>query len=113
MYERLQIEDIQKYAQTLRTFEQTGGNLIRIMAINDRFSKQRLEIQNAQKVYQSGQTNSQRIIIGIPLLMLLGEAILNPSFFGTYYSTALGQIIAIVALLILVVGVKRSKELTK
>lgn len=113
MYERLQIEDIQKYAQTLRTFEQTGGNLIRIMAINDRFSKQRLEIQNAQKVYQSGQTNSQRIIIGIPLLMLLGEAILNPSFFGTYYSTALGQIIAIIALLILVVGVKRSKELTK
>lgn len=113
MYERLQIEDIQKYAQTLRTFEQTGGNLIRIMAINDRYSKQKLEIQNAQKVYQSSQSSSQRIIVGLPLAMIIVEAIFNPSFFGTYYSTIVGQFIAIVAVSILVVGLKRSKDLTK
>lgn len=113
MYNRLKIEDIQKYSQTLRTYEKTSGNLIRIMAINDRYSKQRIEIQNEQNVFASSQKNSQKIIVGIPLAMVLFMAVFNPSFFGDFYSTIIGQLIGIVAITVLVVGLKRSSTLAR
>lgn len=113
MYNRLKIEDIQKYSQTLRTYEKTSGNLIRIMAINDRYSKQRIEIQNEQNVFASSQKNSQKIIVGIPLAMVLFMAVFNPSFFGDFYSAIIGQLIGIVAITVLVVGLKRSSTLAR
>lgn len=113
MYDRLQIEDIQIYAQTLRTYEKVGGNLIRIMAINDRFAKKRLEVRNEQEVVAVGQKNTQKILVGIPLAMIVGLAIISPSFFGTFYSTLEGQAIAIVAVTILIVGLKKSTDLAK
>ena len=113
MSNRLKIEDIQKYSQTLRTYEKTSGNLIRIMAINDRYSKQRIEIQNEQNVFANSQKNSQKIIVGIPLAMVLFMAVFNPSFFGDFYSTIIGQLIGIVAITVLIVGLKRSSTLAR
>ena len=113
MYNRLKIEDIRKYAQTLRTWEKTGGSLIRIMAINDRYSKQRLEIQGEQNVFANSQKGSQRIIVGIPAVMVFGMGILNPSWFGDFYNSISGQLIAIVAVTILVVGLRQSTKLAK
>lgn len=113
MYNRVKIEDVQKYAQTLKTYERTSGNLIRIMAINDRYSKQRIEISNEQNVFANSQKSQQKIIVGLPLAMVLGMAILNPSFFGDFYSSITGQLIAIVAITVLVVGLQRSNKLAR
>lgn len=113
MYNRLKIEDIRKYAQTLRTWEKTGGSLIRIMAINDRFSKQRIEIQGEQNVFANSQKGSQRIIVGIPAIMVFGMGILNPSWFGDFYNSIIGQLVGIGAVTILVVGLRQSTKFAK
>lgn len=113
MYNRLKIEDIRTYAQTLKTWERTGGSLIRIMAINDRYSKQRLEIQGEQNVFANSQKSSQKIIVGIPAAMVFGMGILNPSWFGDFYNSITGQLIAIGAVSVLVVGLTRSGKLAK
>lgn len=113
MYNRLKIEDIRKYAQTLRTWEKTGGSLIRIMAINDRFSKQRIEIQGEQNVFANSQKGSQRIIVGIPAIMVFGMGILNPSWFGDFYNSIIGQLVGIGAVTILVVGLRQSSKFAK
>lgn len=113
MYNRLKIEDIRKYAQTLRTWEKTGGSLIRIMAINDRYSKQRIEIQGEQNVFANSQKGSQKIIVGIPAVMVFGMGLVNPSWFGDFYNSIIGQLIAIVAVTVLVVGLRQSSKFAK
>lgn len=113
MYKRLQIEDIKMYAETLSTFEETGGNLITVMKANDRFATSKLEIKNARNIFVESQKSSQKVVIGIPLAMIIGFFIFNPSFFGDFYSTLVGQIIAIVCVTILIVGVYMSNKLAK
>lgn len=113
MYDRLQIEDIKMYAETLATFEETGGNLITVMKANDQFATSKLEIRNAQNIFAEGQKSSQKVVIGIPLAMIVFFFLFNPSFFGDFYSTLVGQIIAIVCVTILIVGVYLSNKLAK
>ena len=45
--------------------------------------------------------------------MVLFMAVFNPSFFGDFYSTVIGQLIGIVAITVLVVGLKRSSTLAR
>lgn len=113
MYDRLQIEDIKMYAETLSTFEETGGNLITVMKANDQFATSKLEIRNAQNIFAESQKSSQKVVIGIPLCMIVGFFLFNPAFFGDFYSTFVGQIIAIVCVSILIAGVYLSNKLAK
>lgn len=111
MYDRLQIDEIKMYAETLSTFEETGGNLITVMKANDQFATSKLEIKNAQNTFAESQRASQKVVIGIPLMMIIGFFIFNPTFFGTFYSTLLGQILAIVCVTVLIAGVYVSNKL--
>lgn len=113
MYDRLQIEDIKMYAETLSTFEETGGNLITVMKANDQFATSKLEIRNAQNIFAESRKSSQKVVIGIPLCMIVGFFLFNPSFFGDFYSTFVGQIIAIICVSILIAGVYLSNKLAK
>ncbi len=113
MYERLQIEDIKMYAETLAVFEQSGGNLITVMKANDRFATNKIEIRNAQEVFIKGQKTSQKFVIGFPLAMIVFMFIVNPSFFGNFYSTLEGQAIAIVCITVLVAGVMLSNKIAQ
>lgn len=113
MYERLQIDDIKLYAETLATFEETGGNLITVMKANDKFATNKLEIRNAQNIFAEGQKTSQKVVIGIPLVMIIGFFLFNPSFFGDFYSTPIGQLIAIVCISLLIFGVYMSNKLAQ
>ena len=111
MYERMQIEEIRMYA--LATFEETGGNVIQVMKVNDRFATQKLEIRNEQNIFVESQKSSQKVIVGVPLAMVIFFFIFNPSFFGNFYSTIIGQIVGIVAISVLILGVKMSNDLAK
>ena len=113
MYDRLQIEDIKMYAETLSTFEETGGNLITVMKANDQFATSKLEIRNAQNIFAESQKSSQKIVIGIPLVMIIVFFIFNPSFFGDFYSTFMGQVIAIIAISVLIFGIYMSNKLAQ
>lgn len=113
MYSRLAIDEIRIFAQTLQVFEDTGGNLIEIMKAQDSFFMDKIETKNAQKVFISELKTSQKIIVGIPLVLVIGVFIFNPSFFGDFYSTGLGQIIAILAISALLLGLWLSNSLAK
>lgn len=113
MYDRLKIEDIKMYAETLAVFEEAGGNLISVMKANDQFATSKLEIRNAQNIFAESQKSSQKVVIGIPLVMIVGFFLFNPSFFGNFYSTFIGQVIAIIAISVLIAGVYLSNKLAK
>ena len=113
MYERMSIEEIRIFAQTIQVFENTGGNLIEIMKAQDAFFISKIETKNAQKVFVSELKTSQKFVVGIPLAMVIGVFVLNPSFFGDFYGTGMGQIIAIVAISLLLIGLWLSNKLAK
>ena len=113
MYERLQIEDIRMYARTLAVFEESGGNLITVMKANDQYATSRIEIKNSQDVFIKSQKTSQKFVIGIPLILIIGVFLINPSFFGGYYATPTGEGIAIVCITVLVLGVWLSNKTAK
>lgn len=113
MYNRLQIEDIKMYAETLEVYERTGGNIITIMKSNDHFATRKLEIKNEQNIFAEKQKSQQKLIVGIPLIMIIFFFLFNPSFFGDFYSTFAGQVVAIICVSILVAGVHMSNQLAK
>lgn len=113
MYQRLSINEIRIFAQTIKVFEETGGNLIEIMKSQDAFFTSKIETKNAQKVFISELKTSQKFIVGIPLIMVIGVFIINPSFFGDFYGTGMGQIIAIIAISLLLIGLYCSNSLAK
>lgn len=113
MYNRLQIDEIRLYAETLAMFEDTGGNLITIMKENDKFATGKLELKNAQQVFINNQKTSQKIIVGVPAAVLVFFFLFNPSFFGDFYSTIIGQFVGIICLTVLIVGVTLSNQLSK
>lgn len=113
MYRRLQIEDIRMYAETLAVFEETGGNLITVMKANDKFATGKLELRNEQDIFLKQQKTSQKIIIGVPLSMLIFFFVFNPSFFGDFYKTLVGEVLAIICITVLVVGVMLSNYMAQ
>ena len=113
MYDRLQIEDIKTYAETLSVFEQSGGNLLMVMKANDKYATSKIELRNQQEVFIQGQKTSQKVVIGLPLAMIVGMFLLNPSFFGDFYSTLGGQLLAVGCITVLVAGVLLSNRVAR
>lgn len=110
MYDRLKIEDIKMYAETLSVYEKQGGNIITVMKQNDQFATSKLNIRNEQNVMVAKQRSQQKIIIGCPFGMIVFFFLFNPSFFGSFYSTVFGQILAIVCITALIFGVTLSNK---
>lgn len=114
MYETLQIPEIKTFAQTLSVFEETGGDsLLKVLKSNEHFFRSRMEIKNSQKVYIAQMKLSQKFVIGIPLVLIIGMFILNPSFFGSFYSTFVGELVAIVSISVLLIGIYFSMSIAK
>lgn len=113
MYERLSIPEIKIFAQTMTVYETQGGDLISVIQSSDRFFSQKQQVRDQQKVIIADMKNSQKFMIGIPLAFVFLLALVNPSFFGDFYSTMLGQIVGIVAITMMMVGVHMSSQLAK
>lgn len=105
MYNTLQIDEIRTFASTLSVYEETGGNIIEVLKANDNFFQNQLKIRNTQKVYISSLKTTQKLTILIPVGFMVAIFIINPSFFGEYYASPLGQMVGIIAISVLLFGV--------
>lgn len=113
MYQHLLIPQIKTFANTLHVHEVRGGNLIDVMKRQDEFFVTSMQVVNEQQVFVAAMRSQQKIIIGLPTCMVVGAFILSPGFFGNFYSTPIGQILAIVCITMLVAGVYLSRSIMK
>lgn len=113
MYIRLDIPEAKVFAQTLGVYEENGGNLISIMQSSDRFFSQKLSVKNEQRVITTEMKSSQKFMVGIPLAFVFLLAIVNPSFYGDFYATTMGQVVGVVAITMLIIGVFVSRQMSK
>lgn len=113
MYQHLLIPQIKTFANTLKVHEDRGGNLIDVMKRQDEFFITSMQVANEQQVFIAALRSQQKIVIGLPTVMVVGAFLLSPSFFGTFYSTPIGQLLAIVCVSMLVGGVYLSRQIMK
>lgn len=113
MYKVLDIDEIRTFASTLSVYEETGGNILAVLKANDIFFQNKLRIKNVQKVYSDSLKMTQRMNIGIPVAFIVIVFIVNPSFFGTFYATIMGQLVGIFAISALVFGVWFSNKIAE
>lgn len=111
MYKRLGLEEVRIFAQSLTVFESSGGNLIEIMKAQDSYFLSKVEAKSAQNIFITSLRTSQKFVVGLPLFLLVGAFILNPGFFGDFYGTLTGQIIAIVCVSVLLLGLWLSNKI--
>ena len=112
MYYRMDIPEVKVFAQTLAVYEEQGGNLISIMQASDRFFSEKLTVKNQQKVITTEMRSTQKFIVGIPLGFVLILAIINPSLYGNFYETILGQFVGIGCITMLLIGIFLSRKIS-
>ena len=56
---------------------------------------------------------SQKLTIAIPVAFIIIMVLVNPSFFGDYYSNGIGEIVGILAISTLLLGVYLSNRIAQ
>ena len=64
-------------------------------------------------MYISSLKTSQKLTIGIPLGFIVLVIFINPSFFGDFYGTAVGELVGIIAISFLLFGIFLSNKIAK
>lgn len=104
MFERLQIKEIQEFAQVCYIYEETGGQFVTVIhAFQDSFKKKRRVIQE-NEVFEASMKSEQKIVIGIPVLCIVGFGFFLPDVIRTFYASFYGQIFGIVLFTVIYAG---------
>lgn len=104
MYDSLHIKEIKEFSQICYVYEQTGGEFVKVIhSFEDSFKMKRKIIQE-NEVFEASMKSDQKIVVGIPVLCILGFAFLMPEVIRTFYQSFFGQILGIFLISIIYVG---------
>lgn len=95
MYNNLQILEIKDFAQMCSVYEETGGQFVGIIHSFEDGYKMKRQMTQELEVFTSSMQGEQKITIGVPVLSIIGFAIVMPEAIRTYYSSFYGQLIGI------------------
>lgn len=88
--ERSRIEEIQSFAEVLFTAKRSGGNLIHMMEKTVVIIADKIEVEQEIQTMLTGKKLEQRIMCGMPMLMLLYLKITNPLYLTGMYHNWIG-----------------------
>lgn len=104
MHEHLQIKEIKDFSQMCFVYEKTGGQFVKVIhSFEDSYKLKRKIIQE-NEVFEASMKSDQKIIIGIPVLCILGFAIFMPEMIRGFYASFFGQIMGILLISVIYVG---------
>lgn len=95
MYNNLQILEIKDFAQMCSVYEETGGKFVAIIHSFEDGYKMKRQMTQELEVFTSSMQGEQKITIGVPVLCIVGFAVVMPEAIRTYYSSFYGQLIGI------------------
>lgn len=113
MYERLQIDEIKEFAQMCFVYEETGGQFTDVIHSFEESYSMKRKISQESEVFEESMKNDQKVIIGIPLLCIVGFSIFMPEAIRGFYSSFHGQIIGVVLLSMVYGGVLLQSRVMK
>ena len=96
--ERADLEDLQSFAQVLRTAKRSGGNLIHMMDKTISVIVEKMEVEQEIQTLLAGKKLEQKIMSGMPVLMLVYLKLTNPLYMEPIYHNGIGRILMTVCL---------------
>lgn len=96
--ERNKLEEIQSFAEVLATAKRSGGNLVHMMEKTATVIAEKIELEQEIQTMLSGKRLEQRIMCGMPILMLLYLRLTNPSYLSCMYHNWIGIILMTVCM---------------
>lgn len=92
------LEEIDSFAEVLATAKRSGGNLVHMMEKTITVITEKIELEQEIQTMLSGKRLEQRILCGMPILMLLYLRLTNPSYLNCMYHNWIGISIMTVCL---------------
>ena len=93
MSKKQELEEVQSFSEVLSTARQSGGNLVHMMDKTAEVIAEKIEVEQEIQTILSGKKLEQKIMCGMPVLMLLYLRVTNPTYLEPLYHNALGIIL--------------------
>ena len=97
--ERSQLEEIESFAEVLFTAKRSGGNLVHMMDKTVTIIAERIEVEQEIQTMLTGKKLEQRIMCGMPVLMLLYLRLTNSVYLDCMYHNGIGILIMTLCLI--------------
>lgn len=88
--QRSQLEEAQSFAEVFSTAKRSGGNLVHMMDKTTAVLTEKMEVEQEIQTMLSGKKLEQKIMCGMPVLMLLYLKLTNAQYIEPLYHNGLG-----------------------
>lgn len=96
--EHCEAEEVQSFSQVVNTAKRSGGNLIHMMDKTINVIAEKIEVDQEIQTILSGKKMEQRIMCGMPILMMLYLRLTNSVYLDAMYHNWIGVLIMTVCI---------------
>lgn len=96
--EHCEADEIQSFSQVVNTAKRSGGNLVHMMDKTINIIAEKIEVDQEIQTILSGKKMEQRIMCGMPVLMLLYLRLTNSVYLDAMYHNWIGILIMTVCI---------------
>lgn len=107
------VEDILEFSEIFGAAKRSGGNLIQIIERCSFVIAQKTETEKEIQVILSAKQMEQKIMNGIPFLILLYISVTSPGFFDVLYHNAAGIAVMTICLAVYMAAVWLSRKIVR
>lgn len=106
-------EDVDMFVTAMIIQRQVGGNLAEILDTISNTIRERVRIKGEVRTLTAQSKLSAVIISMLPVAIALIISVMNPSYIGKLFSTALGIVMLVVALVMMAIGIFMLSKMVK
>lgn len=104
MVDRVKSKDLDLLVSAVLTSTQVGGNLSDILGVISETVRERIKIKAEVKVLTSSGRTSGLIIGLLPVVIILGLMVINPTYFEEFFASTIGKLMLGVSVLLEITG---------
>jgi tight adherence protein B len=108
---RVDCPDLRFFVISVIIQRETGGNLAEILENIARLIRERFKLHGRIRVLSAEGKFSAAVLIGLPFLVASVIALINPDYIGTLITDPVGNILIIVAIIMMILGVAVMKRM--
>lgn len=105
------LEDVKTFADVFLTARKSGGELMKIIARTAEIIADKIRIQEDILTVTASKRSEQKIMSGIPLLLVVYIELTSPGFFDVLYTTVFGRLLMTGCLGVYLFSLKMAKSI--
>ena len=110
---RIDCPDLKYFVVSVIVQRETGGNLAEIIESLAHLIRERFKLQGKVRVLSAEGRLSAGILMGLPILVVIGLRIINPDYINTLFEDPAGRVIAGISAFMIALGVVIIKKMIK